>query len=624
MNFITEQKPRSYQSSSQKNNLISIAGLLVAFFIGLTNYSQDLLAQTDVPPPANGAEETRQSLNRIYKDFWDYQLSIQPMLAAEHEVEGANRLLPQSGLKTIDRDLQEYFKFFNEMYALDLSLVTKQEKQQALMLIAIIENRLDGIRVGEHLAPINQRRGPQVWLPRLSSQLQFNQKSDYEDYLARLEQVPEYLAGIREVLERAVSEGFIPPQVTLSGVLDQFKACTTPKPEDSLFYDPFRLAPPEIPASQWKPLEERAKKVIGGAVQKSLAELAQYLETTYIPLSRDTVGAYQFPNGNEYYSFCIRKHTTTNRSAMEIHQLGLREVARIRKEMQSIIDEVNFDGDFAAFVNFLREDSRFYHKTAEDLLAGYRDICKRADAAMPSLFGNLPRAPYGVREIPAHEAPRSTTAYYMSPPADGSQPGWFYANTFDLKSRPIYEMEALALHEAVPGHHHQLALQGEMEGLPQWRKITHFTAYIEGWGLYAESLGDQMGFYQNPYSRFGKLSYEMWRALRLVVDTGIHQLGWTRDQAIQVMSENSALTRKNIEAEVDRYIAWPGQALAYKIGELEIKALLQQAKDTLGADFDLRGFHDHMLAEGSMPLEILRSRMEQWIEDQQNSKSADR
>ncbi len=625
---ISSPRSTSQPSSNRLWDSPFLSGYLTgAYCMGLVllflQLPQKLGGQTGVESSPNGALEVRQSLERIYDEYWEYQLSVQPMLAAEHGVNGADSRLPEAGLKTIDRDLQAYFRFFNEMYSLDLSLVSVEERQQAQMLITIIENRLDGIRVGEHLAPINQRRGPQVWLPRLPNQLRFTTLKDHEAYLSRLEQVPEYLSGVKEILDRAVSEGFLPPQVTLVGVLDQFEACTSPSPEDSLFFNPFRMTPPGTSSDQWLPLVERAKNVIGEKVQKPLAEFAAYLKSIYIPLARDTFGAYQFPNGTEYYSFCIRKHTTTNRSATEIHQLGLREVARIRGEMQKVIEEVKFDGDFAAFVKYLREDPRFYHTSADGLLSGYRDICKRADAMMPSLFGKLPRAPYGVREIPSHEAPRSTTAYYMSPPADGSQPGWFYANTHDLRSRPIYEMEALALHEAVPGHHHQLALQGEMEGLPQWRKITHFTAYIEGWGLYAESLGDQMGFYQDPYSRFGKLSYEMWRALRLVVDTGIHQLGWTRDQAIQVMTENSALTRKNIEAEVDRYIAWPGQALAYKVGELEIKALVHKAKETLGVNFDIRSFHDHMLSEGSMPLEILNSRMEKWIEEQRHTETTD-
>ncbi|MFL2858966.1 MAG: DUF885 domain-containing protein [Planctomycetota bacterium] len=599
--------------------------LAVLLWVTLFPNSGDraLLSQDFIPPPITAADQVLNSLEKIYDDFWEYQLSVSPMLAAEHGDKAAQGKLPQSGLKTIDRDLKKYFSLFNAMYALDLSQIPEQDRQQAQILINIIENKLDGIRVGEHLAPINQRRGPQVWLPRLHSQLRFVKTEDHENYLLRLESIPAYVSGVKEVLERAVNEGFLPPKATLVGVLEQFLACTSPAAAESLFYAPFNKMPAGTSPEKWSKIQERAQSVIGDKVQPALAELAAYLESTYIPLARESFGAYEFPNGNEYYSFCIRKHTSTQLSATDIHQLGLREVARIKSEMQKIIEEVEFDGDFSAFVQFLREDPRFYHESAEDLLKGYRDICKRADAMMPSLFGKLPRSPYGVREIPPHEAPRSTTAYYMSPPADGSQPGWFYANTFDLRSRPIYEMEALALHEAVPGHHHQLALQGEMEGLPNWRKITHFTAYIEGWGLYAESLGDEMGFYQDPYSRFGKLSYEMWRALRLVVDTGIHQLGWTRDQAIQVMMENSALTRKNVEAEVDRYIAWPGQALAYKVGELEIQSLVKNAREELGSDFDIRGFHDHLLAEGSMPLEILRSRMESWVQERKSAQAAE-
>ncbi|NCG57299.1 MAG: DUF885 family protein [Proteobacteria bacterium] len=592
---------------------------LLIFLIGLILSPMNLSSQTPLPPASSGSsseESVRKALSEIYEKYWEFKLETSPSLAAEYGNKDAEFHLAESGVATIDRDLKIYFELQTGIYALDLNVLPASEQQQAKMLLMILETKLDGIRVGTHLTPINQRRGPQMWLPRLSSQMKFLKKRDFEAYLSRLQQVPRYISGFKEILEKAVADGFLPPAVTLQGVLDQFSACTQPEVKDSLFYNPFRMMPPGMTSDEWQLLCQRAQTVISDEVVPALRSLSQYLEESYIPLCRDSFGAYMFPTGSDYYGHCIRQHTTTGKSATQIHQLGLREVARIRSQMQEIIKEVEFDGDFGAFVAHLRNSPEFYHPSSEELLKGYRDICKRADARLPDLFGKLPRAPYGVREIPAHEAPRATTAYYMSPPADGSQPGWFYANTYDLRSRPIYEMEALALHEAVPGHHLQLALQGELEGLPKWRKTTHFTAYIEGWGLYAESLGTQMGFYKDPYSRFGKLSYEMWRALRLVVDTGIHELGWSRAQAIQVMKENSALTEKNIEAEVDRYIAWPGQALAYKIGELEIQSLVKEARESLREKFDIRGFHDHMLKEGSMPLQILRTRMESWVEQQ--------
>jgi prolyl oligopeptidase len=287
--------------------------------------------------------------------------------------------------------------------------------------------------------------------------------------------------------------------------------------------------------------------------------------------------------------------------------------------MLEIIQETGFEGSFDQFVKFLRTDERFYFTEPEDLLVAYRDICKRMDAALPRLFGKLPRAPYGVRAIPEYAAPRATTAYYNAPTVDGTQPGWFYANTYDLKSRPKYEMEALAFHEAVPGHHLQIALQQELENVPKFRTLARYTAFVEGWGLYAESLGQEAGFYQDPYSEFGFLSYEMWRALRLVVDTGIHNFGWTRERAIEYMLKNSALTRTNVENEVDRYIAWPGQALAYKIGQMKIRELRTRAEDALGEAFDLRAFHDFILSAGAVPLNVLEERVVKWINQAKKS-----
>jgi uncharacterized protein (DUF885 family) len=307
--------------------------------------------------------------------------------------------------------------------------------------------------------------------------------------------------------------------------------------------------------------------------------------------------------------------TTTDLTPEEIHDIGLDEVARIKAEMMSIVEETGFGQDFAAFTDFLRTDPQFYHDTPEALLSDYRDISKRLDAELPRLFGRLPRTPYGVQAIPDYEAPASTTAYYRPPSADGSRGGTFFANTYALEQRPTYEMEALTIHEAVPGHHLQIAIAQELEDVPNFRKFGGYTAFVEGWGLYSESLGEELGFYTNPYSKFGQLSYEMWRAVRLVVDTGMHQKRWTRQQAIDYFHENTGLSDLNIISEVDRYIVWPGQALAYKIGELKIKELRAAAEETLGDDFDIRGFHDTVLGQGAIPLDLLEARVESWVED---------
>ncbi|MGE4603090.1 MAG: DUF885 domain-containing protein [Planctomycetota bacterium] len=571
-----------------------------------------LIGQDSADAAADPIQHIRQNLDEIYQRYWDRMLETKPTLASRFGIREADFHLGKFGLDQIESDVNFNFEILRQIQAYEVHLLPSAERQQAEMLMRILENNMDSTRIGLHYTPISQRRGPQVWLPTLASRMNFNKARDYEAYLSRLSEAPRAIQETLEVLGKGVELGFLPPRVTLEGVLDQITTQVSPPAEETLFFDPFRSMSAEVDPQVQRRLSKKALEVITNDVQPALVGFHDYLRDEYIPLSRSTFACLYYPTGSNYYAHCIRMHTTTEKNAQEIHKLGLSEVARIRAKMEKIIAEVEFEGDFDAFTQYLRTDSRFYHEDAQALLSGYRDICKRADAMLPVLFGKLPRAPYGVRQIADFEAPRSTTAYYRSPPPDGSQPGWFYANTYDLASRPIYEMEALALHEAVPGHHLQLALQNELEGLPAWRKVTHFTAYIEGWGLYAESLGEAMGFYTDPYSRFGKLSYEMWRALRLVVDTGIHEYGWSRDRAIEVMLENSALTRQNVEAEVDRYIAWPGQALAYKIGELEIQDLVKNSRMRLGNAFDIRSFHDHLLAAGSMPLETLRSRMDEW------------
>ncbi|MBT5737812.1 MAG: DUF885 domain-containing protein [Planctomycetes bacterium] len=565
-------------------------------------------------PPSNAQKSTLQSLDEIYQQYWDGLLTDSPLLASRNGIRKADFHLPHCGAEQVAKDLEFHFNLLQGIQSLDLSVLSASARQQAQMLIRILEIHIEGVRIGLQYTPVSQRRGPQVWLPMLASRMSFERSRDHEAYLSRLKQVPRYIDQTLEMLRNGMELGFLPPAVTLEGVIDQISSQVGSDPQQTLFYSPFGSMPSTIDEQDQTRLQNLAKTVIGDQVQPAFRKFKEFMQTEYIPLARDTFACLYYPTGSDYYGHCIRRHTTTHMNAMEIHKIGQSEVARIRKQMQQVISEVEFEGDFAAFIEHLRTDSSFYHDDPEELLRGYRDICKRADAMLPHLFGRLPRAPYGVRKIPDFEAPRSTTAYYRPAPPDGSQPGWFYANTHDLKSRPRYEMEALALHEAVPGHHLQLALQNELENLPRWRTTTHFTAYTEGWGLYSESLGEAMGFYQDPYSRFGQLSYEMWRALRLVVDTGIHHLGWSRQQAIDVMLENSALSIKNIESEVDRYISWPGQALAYKIGELVIQELVQDARSKLGQRFDIRSFHDHLLEEGSMPLDLLRSRMESWID----------
>jgi uncharacterized protein (DUF885 family) len=409
----------------------------------------------------------------------------------------------------------------------------------------------------------------------------------------------------------------VQPNGPLRGVPDQIQGQLTGDPTKSPFYAPFERVPDAVPAADRERLRAAARDAIASSVFPAFTRLRDFVRDTYLPAGTRPIGASALPNGAAYYRYAARQSTTTALSPDEIHRIGLAEVARIRAQMDTVMRRSGFTGTFQEFLTFLRTDPRFYYKTADELVAAYRDISKRADAGLPTLFAELPRNTYGVRPFPDYEAPSQTTARYYQGAADGSRPGWFMVNTHRLDMRPKYEMEALTLHEAVPGHHLQISRAQELRGLPDFRRNAGYTAFVEGWGLYAESLGAEMpGFYADPYSKFGQLTYEMWRACRLVVDTGMHHHGWSRQRAIDFMRENTAKSEQDIVVEIDRYIVWPGQALAYKIGELKIKELRARAVRELGPRFDVRKFHNALLDNGPLPLDVLEREIDRWIVSQ--------
>jgi uncharacterized protein (DUF885 family) len=411
--------------------------------------------------------------------------------------------------------------------------------------------------------------------------------------------------------------GWVQPAVPLRGVPEQIEAQITSDPTKSLFYGPFNRMPAAIPEADREHLRAAGRAAIANGIVPAFTRFRDFVRDVYLPAGRArSIGVSTIPNGADYYRYAIRQYTTTNLSADSIHRLGLAEVARIRVQMESVMRRTGFTGSFPEFLTFLRTDPRFYYTKAEDLVAGYRDIAKRADAGLPALFAELPRNTYGVRAFPDFEGPSQTTARYYRGASDGSRPGYYMVNTYRLDMRPKYEMEALTLHEAVPGHHLQVARALELRELPDFRRNAPFTAFTEGWGLYAESLGEEMGFYTDPYSKFGQLTYEMWRACRLVVDTGMHRFGWSRQRAIDFMKENTAKSEQDIVVEIDRYIVWPGQALAYKLGELKIKQLRARAQRELGDRFDVRKFHNAVLDNGPLPLDVLEREIDRWISSQ--------
>jgi uncharacterized protein (DUF885 family) len=441
----------------------------------------------------------------------------------------------------------------------------------------------------------------------------FKTAADYDKWIKRLQAYGTLVDQNMALMRAGMASGRVPPREPMTRLTAQLAGFAPDKVEDSPFYAPFKELPAGLAAADGERVRAEAAKAIGEVVTPAWKRFNAFYEKEYLPACRETIAAEAYPDGAAFYALRVRHMTTTDLTALQIHEIGLTEVARIRAEMEKIRAQVKFKGDLQAFFKHLRSDKQFYFKTGDELLAAYRVLAKRIDPQLVKLFGRIPRTPYGVEPVPALEAPNQTTAYYRSPSQDGSRAGYFYANLYKPETRPKWEMAALTVHEAVPGHHFQIALAQELGDLPKFRRLGGYTAFVEGWGLYSESLGDDLGVYDDPYSKFGQLTYEMWRAVRLVVDTGIHHKGWSRQHAIDFFKANAAKTDNDIAVEVDRYISWPGQALAYKIGELRIKALRARAKEALGDGFDIRRFHDAVLGNGALPLDVLERYVDAWI-----------
>jgi uncharacterized protein (DUF885 family) len=463
------------------------------------------------------------------------------------------------------------------------------------------------------LMPVNQLEGIQQDIPRTLALMPAATREDYDNFLSRLEGVDALVDQTIALMERGLAAGLTPPRITLRDVPDQVRAHIVSDPLASPLLAAFTTWPASINDTDRASLTDRAAAAYRQVVAPSFQKLHDFLTKRYVPACRDTTSAAALPDGATLYSYNINWHTTTDQTAQEIHEIGLAEVKRIRGEMDKVIAASGVRGSFAEFVGFLRSSPQFYFKDPDSLLTAYRDIAKRADPELAPLFGRLPQTPYGVKPVPAAVAPSQTTAYYEGGSLAAGRAANMFANTYKLDARPKWEMEALTLHEAVPGHHLQVSLAQELQGQPEFRKHSSYTAFVEGWGLYAESLGEEMGFYKEPYSKFGQLTYDMWRAVRLVVDTGLHAMGWTREQAIEFFRANAAKTEQDIVVEIDRYIVWPGQALGYKMGQLKIRELRTKSERGLGPRFDIRQFHDIVLGQGAVPLGVLEARVNAWI-----------
>ena len=561
---------------------------------------------------AFAGEAESDSLERVISDHWSWTLEQSPTFATTLGVRKYDDKLSDPSLAAYDASILAEKEFLRRLAALDRNALSEDERLNLDLLSLDLKNDIDASAFGGKFMAITNRAGPHTYIMGLPDELPFFTKADYQSYVTRLGDVPAYMDAAIARLDEGVKAGWTQPCEPMDGYEQTIRFHIVKKADESALMAPFKTKPASISDGDWMKLKSAAQTAVMKSVVPAIAKFADFYEGTYKPACRQKIGASSLPGGSDYYAYRARFFTTTDMTPEAIHQLGLSEVARIRKEMAGVIKSVKFDGDFKAFQEFLRSDPRFYAKTPLELMEKNALVAKRIDGELPKLFTRLPRMPYTLKEIPADIAEGTTTAYYEPPAGDGSRAGVYRVNTTKLETRPFYEIEALTLHEAVPGHHFQISLAQELD-LPEFRKFGGFTAYIEGWGLYAESLGLDVGFYEDPYSNFGRLSYEMWRACRLVVDTGMHAKGWSRQQAIDFMKDNTALSEHNIEAEVDRYITWPGQALAYKIGQLKFKELRARASKELGPKFDLRRFHDEVLGAGALPLSLVEARIDRWI-----------
>ena len=555
-----------------------------------------------------------QELQRLFKDAWEFRLEDDPLFATRVGVLEYNYRLPSVTVRDYERRLKNERQFLRRAQQIDREQLTPQERTSAAIFERLRQERILEYTFRSYLIPITNRGGFHVSFPQLPDWVPLNTVKDYENYVARLEALEKYAEQHIELMRIGTREGFTLPKVVLTGYEGAIEPHIVNDPTESLLYAPFERFPDAVPQEDRERLREAGVKAIAESVVPGYRAFLAFMRDEYVPSARETIAASALPNGQRFYEHRVRRFTTLDLSPPEVYAIGLGEVERIRREMEEVIRETGFDGDFEDFVDFLRTDDRFYVDEPEELLLRTAYVLKRMDGELPRLFKTLPRLPYGIKPIPDFIAPKTTTAYYSRGAGDGTRAGFYYVNTYDLRSRPLYEIEALSLHEAVPGHHLQIALQQELGDLPLFRRYAGITAFVEGWALYAERLGLEAGFYQDPYSDFGRLSYEMWRACRLVVDPAIHFLGWTRQQAIDFMAQNTALSLHNIESEVDRYISWPGQAVAYKVGELKIRQLREKAEQELGDRFDLRDFHDVVLTSGAVPLDILEANVEAYIQ----------
>ena len=576
-----------------------------------------LLAATMLAIAAPALAGPVEDFRKLQDDYWATLLKDNPLFASQVGVKDYDRELGDISLAEFDRQTAEAAAFLKRLNAIPAETLPVAEQANRAILKRQLETQVEGNRFGQRMLLYSILGSYHNNIAGMGEQLAFRTGADYDNYLARLALVPARMKAYSDMSVLAAKQGFTQPCVTMTNFAETISGSIAADPAKSRFYAPFAAnRPAAISEADWSALQQRARTVISGPVNQSYRDFGAAYDRDLKAKCRANVSVSAMPQGKEYYAFQVQQQTTTSLSPEEIHQIGLREVARIRSEMEQVAKKAGF-ASREAMIADMRSNPKFFTKTPEELMAATSRMAKIIDGQMPSLFGRLPRLPYGLKEIPLEIAPGSTTAYYQPGSPETGIAGFYYVNTTKLDQRPLWELPALTVHEAVPGHHMQIALQQELE-MPEWRRNTaFFTAFVEGWGLYSERLGIEMGIYDTPQKDMGRLGYEMWRASRLVVDTGIHSKGWTKSQAVAFMKDNTTLTDANIDAEVNRYISNPGQALAYKLGELKIRELRGKAEKTLGPKFDLRRFHDAVLGQGSVPLDTLEAQINAWLASEQ-------
>ncbi len=575
-----------------------------------------VLAQACAGDGAGGSRAAATALHDLFDREWEFRLAEDPLKASSVGRHETGDRLPSVAPADQERRAERWRGFLAELDGIDREGLSRKDQVNHDIFRSQLESFIADIEFRAYEIPVNADSGFHSDFARLPAEVPLRTPADYAAYIARMEAFPGYVAQQIANMRAGMARGFVLPRVVLEGYDASIAAHVVDSPEKSEFWKPFAAFPGSVPESDRGMLAERGRAAIEDGVVAGYEAFLRFMVDEYIPAARPTIGASELPDGEAYYRQRIAHFTTLDLSAEEVHQIGVAEVARIRAEMEQVIREVEFGGTFEEFLEFLRTDSRFYAETSEQLIEYAAFLSKKMDGQLPALFKTLPRLPYGVEPVPAAIAPKYTTGRYVPAPRGSTRPGYYWVNTYALENRPLYNLEALTLHEAVPGHHLQISLNNEIEDLPDFRRFSYISAFGEGWGLYSEWLGLEAGFYEDPYSNFGRLTYEMWRACRLVVDTGMHAMGWSREQAMEFMASNTALALHNVRTETDRYISWPGQALSYKIGELKIRELRRRAESALGDRFDVREFHDAVLLQGSVPLPVLEQQIESWIAEQ--------